>query len=75
MKRSNHIDRHVGYVARKRRHELGLDQADIAERVGCSRQSVTKYESGQLCMSAGLLYRMSQALEVGPEYFFAGMLN
>lgn len=39
--------RRVGVLIRHRRQALGLDQPEFAQRVGVSRQAVSKWENGQ----------------------------
>jgi transcriptional regulator with XRE-family HTH domain len=51
----------------------GLTQQQLAELVGITYQQAHKYEVGTNRVSAGRLYAIAQALEVGVEYFFEGL--
>lgn len=42
-------------------------QRELAERAGCSRQTVTRIEAGQLQPSAALLIALAGALDVRPD--------
>jgi transcriptional regulator with XRE-family HTH domain len=44
-------DMHVGELIRKRREELGLSQAELGRRVGCSQQSIQSVENGETLKS------------------------
>ena len=67
------VDRHVGARMRERRIMLGLTQQQVAELIGFSSQQAHKYETGINRVSAGQLYRIAEALGVGPGYFFEGL--
>jgi transcriptional regulator with XRE-family HTH domain len=69
------VDRHVGAMMRKRRIMLGLTQPQMAELIGVSYQQAHKYETGINRVSAGQLYRIAEALGVGPAYFFEGLVS
>src|SRR5690348_15749476 len=71
--RAQTIDHHVGAMLRARRIALGLTQQQLAEKVGITYQQAHKYETGANRISAGRLYRLAQALEVEPGYFFRGV--
>ncbi len=51
----------------------GLTQQQLAELIGITYQQAHKYEVGMNRVSAGRLYAIAQALEVGVEYFFEGL--
>jgi len=67
------IDQHVGLAIRRRRRELGLTQAALADRLGVTFQQVQKYERGANRISASMLYAAARALAVPPGAFFAGL--
>ena len=60
-------------MLRARRIALGLTQQQLAEKVGITYQQAHKYETGANRISVGRLYRLAQALEVEPAYFFQGL--
>jgi putative transcriptional regulator len=53
-----------------RRGELGLTQAELAERVGVTRKTVNTVENGVFTPSATLALKLSQALNVQVEQLF-----
>jgi len=53
-----------------RRTELGLTQADLAERVGVTRKTVNTVENGVFTPSALLAIKLSNALSVPVEQLF-----
>lgn len=67
-----HIDRLVSRRLLARRTELNLRQEDLAEQLGVTYQQFQKYEQGRNRISAGRLYQLARALDVGIPYFFAG---
>jgi HTH-type transcriptional regulator/antitoxin HipB len=52
----------LGLVLRERRRELGLTQAELADRIGVSRQWVGKVEKGRQHADLGLALRAIRAL-------------
>ena len=54
----------LGAVIRDRRHELGLGQADLAERIGVSRQWVIGVEQGRARAELGLVLRALDSLAI-----------
>lgn len=67
------IDIHVGSRIRMRRVLLGLSQQSLGKVLGVTFQQVQKYEGGANRVGASRLYRVAQALEVSPQYFFEDM--
>jgi putative transcriptional regulator len=53
-----------------RRSELGLTQAELAEKVGVTRKTVNTVENGVFTPSATLAIKLSQALEISVEQLF-----
>jgi len=53
-----------------RRSELGLTQAELAEKVGVTRKTVNTVENGVFTPSATLAIKLSQALEISVERLF-----
>lgn len=54
--------RDLGLIIRERRRALGLDQQQLADRVGVSRQWVVGVEKGKQRANAGLLLKTLTAL-------------
>jgi transcriptional regulator with XRE-family HTH domain len=66
----NNIDSYVGKKLKEKRKQFGLTQTDLSKQVGISFQQIQKYETGQNRISASMLFKMSNILEVSLEYFF-----
>jgi len=56
--------REVGLLIRERRKEVGFTQAELAERVGSSREWVRLAESGKPRLDLGLALRALAALGI-----------
>lgn len=54
--------RDLAALARGRRRELGLSQAELAVRAHVSRQWVSAFESGKASAEVGLVIRLLDAL-------------
>ena len=65
-------DFHVGERIRERRAGLGLTQEDLGGTLQISYQQIQKYETGANRISAGRLFEIASALDVGISYFFDG---
>ncbi len=52
---------------------MGLSQGGLAEAIGLTFQQVQKYERGTNRVSASMLYRIAQALDVPVSFFFDDM--
>ncbi len=61
----------MGEKIKKRREELGISQAELAEMTGISRVQISNYERGA-CKGATWqnLRKLAAALKVKPNYFF-----
>lgn len=55
---------------KERRTELGLTQAELAERVGVTRKTVNTVENGVFTPSATLAIKLARALNVPVEQLF-----
>jgi putative transcriptional regulator len=55
---------------KERRGELGLTQADLADRVGVTRKTVNTVENGVFTPSATLAIKLAGALGVSVERLF-----
>ena len=67
------IDIHVGARIRHRRAVLGLNQTELALRVGVTFQSIQKYERGTNRVSASRLQEIAEVLSVPISHFFEGL--
>jgi HTH-type transcriptional regulator/antitoxin HipB len=54
----------LGAVIRERRKELKLDQAELARRIGTSRQWIVGIEQGRARAELGLVLRALDALDI-----------
>ena len=59
-----------GEQLRRRREELGLSRAELAERLGVSRSAVGNYETGVSAPKEDILLRLFDALQVDPNYLY-----
>ena len=55
---------------KERRAELGLTQAELADKVGVTRKTVNTVENGVFTPSATLAIKLAQALNVPVETLF-----
>lgn len=59
----------IGERIRKRREELGMSQADLADKVGyTSRSSIAKVETNANGMTQSKIVKFADALETTPSY-------
>ena len=56
--------RDLGLLIRERRKKLGLDQAELAKKVGVSRLWVIEFEKGKPRAEVGLVIRTLLALDL-----------
>jgi transcriptional regulator with XRE-family HTH domain len=66
-------DKLVGARLLQFRHKSGLNQGELAERVGVSWQQISKYETGINRLSVGRLCELAKALGATPQDFFEGL--
>jgi len=71
--KSESIDSHVGRRIRQRRIELGMSQQKLSHITGVSYQQIQKYERGTNRVGAGMLWALSDVLNVELAYFFEGL--
>lgn len=55
---------------KKRRRELGLSRADVAQRLGVSVSAISNYENGVSSPKEEILLRLFDVLEAEPNYLF-----
>ncbi|WP_405136012.1 helix-turn-helix domain-containing protein [Nocardia sp. NBC_01388] len=54
----------LGASVRRRREELGLTQAELAERAGLKQPAVARFEAGGTMPTIPMLERFAEALEL-----------
>lgn len=64
MRDPDPIDAFVGARVRLRRRKLGMSQAALGARIGVKFQQIQKYENGSNRISASMLIRIADALEI-----------
>jgi transcriptional regulator with XRE-family HTH domain len=69
------VDVHVGARVRLRRILLGLSQERLGTAIGLTFQQVQKYEHGSNRISASMLHRIAQVLDVPVGFFFDDMAD
>ena len=62
----------VGRRLRAGRTSSGITHGELCGRLGIDRYDLSAYEQGAKRVSANLLLRLAQLLEVPPDYFFQG---
>lgn len=67
------IDLHIGQRLRRRRRLKGLTQQELGDAIGIRFQQIQKYECGANRVLASRLYELAVVLNVGLDYFFAGL--
>jgi transcriptional regulator with XRE-family HTH domain len=63
-----HLEHGIGLKIAARRHQLHWSQAKLARAIGCSRQTIAAYESGESSIPAARLKRISNALRVDDNF-------
>ena len=64
------VDVHVGGQMRQMRLLRGLSQTALGKELGVTFQQIQKYERGANRLSASMLWRAADALNVPISYFF-----
>lgn len=67
------VDIHVGARVKLRRTLVGLSQMELGGAIGLTFQQVQKYERGTNRISASMLHRIAEALDVPVSFFFDDM--
>ena len=67
------IDLHLAKRVFHRRRELNLTQRQLGQLCGVTFQQVQKYECGANRISASMIWRLADALDVGVHYFYDGL--
>lgn len=63
----------LGSRARERRHELGLSQMQLAERIGLHFTFVSSVERGERNLSLSSLLVLASGLEIDPSDLVVGL--
>lgn len=71
MVRAVNPDNQAGQRIRARRRSLELTQADLAQHIGVSRQTVITMERGDYAPSVYLALRVARALDTTVELLWA----
>ena len=53
----------IGTRIRIRREELGLTQQDLADMLGINRNTLSRYENGEIEMKIGMLFLIAEVLQ------------
>ena len=61
-----------GEQLKRRRKELGLSRAELANRLGVSQSAVGNYETGVSAPKEDILLQIFDALQVDPNYLYRG---
>lgn len=64
---------YMGEVIRRRRRELDMNQAELADCLNVAHQQIHKYETGFSRLSLDKLWHCSQALRLPIQAFFPSM--
>ena len=64
------INQQVGRRIKVRRVELGMTQAELAEKLSVGQSNLSYIERGERDVSVSLLGEIAQALKCRPEDFF-----
>ena len=67
------IDFQIGKNIKDWRLRAGFNQSELGARVGVCFQTVQKYEGGTNRVSASMLWRIAEALDVGIHSLFIGL--
>ena len=67
------IDLHLAKKVFQRRRELNLTQRQLGDLCGVTFQQVQKYECGANRISASMIWRLAEALDVKVHHFYEGL--
>lgn len=60
----------IGRRIRERRREIAASQKEIGRRAGVSYQQIQRFESGAMRISAAMIWKLANALDVSVPYLF-----
>lgn len=75
QRQRDQLDRAVVATIASTRKDLDIKQAKLAERMGWSREIVSKIEQGRRDVTVADLVLIARALEVDPETLFRRVLH
>lgn len=58
----------IGKRIKELRSELGLSQAQLAEKIGVAQNTVAQYESGKSKISIDVLVNLAKVFEISTDY-------
>lgn len=61
----------IGEVVRRRRHEAGMSQSDLAGWAGLEQSYLSLLEHGKRMPGVEIIYRLAAAFQVEPMVLFA----
>lgn len=64
------LSKYIGSQIKKIRESHGLDQQQLADKIGTSRVSITRYENGARKANQDVLFKIAQLFNVSINYFF-----
>jgi transcriptional regulator with XRE-family HTH domain len=67
------IDKYFGDRLRSRRIRMKMSQGDLGKSLGVSFQQIQKYEKGTNRLSAAMIVRVVEILDVDVGYFYDGI--
>ena len=65
----------LGVVVANKRKEVGIEQGDMAERMGLSQASYSRLESGKSTFSVDQMFQCAEAMNVKVEELFQLVVN
>lgn len=65
----------LGVVVANKRKEVGIEQGDMAERMGLSQASYSRLESGKSTFSVDQMFLCAEAMNVKVEELFQLVVN
>ncbi len=69
------VDTWIGSRVRIKRTSRGLTQQEFSELLDINRNDLAAFEAGAKRINANLLFRISNSLDVRPDYFFRGYVE
>lgn len=64
------LDISVGEKARLLRKSLGLNQAEVAEKIGCASNTISSLENGVRAWDNSWIYKYTELFNVPASYFY-----
>lgn len=64
------INRQIGKLIRKQRRLRDMTQSDLAEQIGTTWQTVSKWETGYIQISAPKLFEVANALGMSIQWLY-----